>query len=543
MSSQHNIQPHSVSTTSSSSLSSSVSSRNLACHRLSTSTSVLPSSHSAKSSSASQENTQDSSLPNDIFTITDEALAAQYTFESEIGYGNWGSIWRISPNNPSNRLHSSSKLAIKLVYRDKSSGTTATKIKSLWSEFKILRLFKRAPHPNILRVSSFIITPSYALLTMAFHPAILSVRLGERSARVRRYIRGLLQGTDFLHQSGVSHNDIKPANVVLSVEDEPVLIDFGFAVAYPHDYAETTGKRPFWSTLSWGTPEYLSPQRAKSEEHDERLSDIWSLGVTLYEIVVGRTPFELNEKEEFLSKEALEVYYQRTLKAEFLGPHTLSTELRQLLVLMLRPDPKERLQSCSAGLAHSFFRRPLSSEMSVRRRTLERTLPSSVLRSSPSDPAAALVTRRIQQVNFQSPSRSNSITTTRSPTIKRVGNNITPTKPKAKAVFEDPPQSTPQSGSRRTRLTPTRPVLAPKTLNTPTTPRPKRVTVPDRERKNSPAVKTETSSPPRSAPRKRVPPPSPKSDLSQKTVLSPRGSHLKKLLVQRPTLQQRMKEN
>jgi serine/threonine protein kinase len=92
---------------------------------------------------------------------------------------------------------------------------------------RILRLFKPAPHPNILRVSSFIITPSYALMTMAFHPAILSVRLGERSARARRYIRGLLQGTDFLHQSGVSHNDIKPANVVLSVEDEPVLIDFG----------------------------------------------------------------------------------------------------------------------------------------------------------------------------------------------------------------------------------------------------------------------------------------------------------------------------
>jgi serine/threonine protein kinase len=90
-------------------------------------------------------------------------------------------------------------------------------------------MFKGSPHPNVLRVSSFIITPSYALLTMAIHPTMLNVKLGERSARVRRYIRGLLEGTDFLHRNRVSHNDIKPANVVISVEDEPVLIDFGCA--------------------------------------------------------------------------------------------------------------------------------------------------------------------------------------------------------------------------------------------------------------------------------------------------------------------------
>ncbi|OAV99945.1 CAMK/CAMKL protein kinase [Puccinia triticina 1-1 BBBD Race 1] len=536
MSSQHNIQAPSA-PTSSSSLRSSVSSTNPS-RRLSTSTSALPSSRSAKSSTTSQESPQ-ANLPHDIFTITDEALAAQYTFESEIGYGNWGSIWRIAPNNPSNRLHSSSKLAIKLVYRDKSSGTTATKIKSLWSEFKILRLFKRCPHPNVLRVSSFIITPSYALMTMAFHPAILNVRLGERTPRVRRYIRGLLEGTEFLHRSGVSHNDIKPANVVLSAEDEPVLIDFGFAAAYPPDYTETTGKKPFWSTLSWGTPEYLSPQRAKSEGHDERLSDIWSLGVTLYELVVGRTPFELNEKEEFLSKEALEVYYQRTLKAEFLGPHTLSSELKQLLVSMLRPDPKERLQSCSAALAHSFFQRPLSSDMTIRQRTIERSLPSSVLRSPP-EPAATLVTRRVQQLSFQSRSRSNSITSASSPSSRRPGTNITPTKSRPKAVFEDL-QSTPKSGSRKNRVTPTRPVLAAKSLNTPNTPRQNRVPVPDCEVKKSAAVKTVTS-PPRSMPRKRVPV-SPKSDSSKKTIMSPRVSHAKKVPVHRPTLLQPMKEN
>lgn len=103
------------------------------------------------------------SLPHDIFSITDEELAAQYTvslnhhqnlfsdgmrhwwlvwistfiqFENEIGFGNWGSIWRISTNSSSH--HGSPKtLAIKLVHRDKSSNTTSARVKSLWGEFKL----------------------------------------------------------------------------------------------------------------------------------------------------------------------------------------------------------------------------------------------------------------------------------------------------------------------------------------------------------------------------------------------------------------------
>lgn len=506
-------------------------------------TSPHPSSTSSSISLVSpQDQPQENShLPHDIFTITDEALAAQYSFESEIGNGNWGSIWRISPKNPSNRLHSSSKLAIKLVYRDKSSGTTATKIKSLWSEFKILRMFKGSPHPNVLRVSSFIITPSYALLTMAIHPTMLNVKLGERSARVRRYIRGLLEGTEFLHQNRVSHNDIKPANVVISVEDQPVLIDFGFAAAYPPDYTKTTGKKAFWSTLSWGTPEYLSPQRAKSEEHDERLSDIWSLGVTLYEIVVGRTPFEANDHEEFLSKEALEVYYRRTLKGEFLGPHTLSPELRQLLVSMLRPNPKERLQSCAAGLAHAFFRRPQSSEMSVHRRALERSLVPSSLRS-PGDPAAAGgVTRRVQPMGVQSPSKSNLKGSASSPSLKQGTRNhdVTPTKAKAAvkaAVYEDP-QATPQSGSCRSYATPTRSILAAKSVNTPTTPRQKKAPGPDLD------IKSRTGGKPGSSSARKPVPSFSKPSSQNRSAASPRSSCTQNLIVHRPSsLQQTVDE-
>lgn len=62
---------------------------------------------------------------------------------------------------------------------------------------------------------------------MAFHPGLLPVRLGESDRKTARYLRGLLAGTEFLHRHHVTHNDIKPANVVISADDEPVLIDFG----------------------------------------------------------------------------------------------------------------------------------------------------------------------------------------------------------------------------------------------------------------------------------------------------------------------------
>lgn len=127
-------------------------------------------------------------------------------------------------------------------------------------------------------------------------------------SRAKRYIGQLLSGLDFMHLSGCTHNDLKPSNVLLSAQDEAVLCDFGFAQRYDLEPIEENadgaaqGKRPFISKLSWGaelellapaspahlsfsgTPEYLSPERVKAKPHDERLSDLWSLGVTAYEV-------------------------------------------------------------------------------------------------------------------------------------------------------------------------------------------------------------------------------------------------------------------
>jgi serine/threonine protein kinase len=112
---------------------------------------------------------------------------------------------------------------------------------------------------------------------------------------------------------------------LLSNKNIPVLVDFGFAEKY--DMKSGTA---FHSNLSYGTPEaslfgsrfgrvflhspqYLSPERARGLPHDTRKSDVWSLGISFFEILIGRTPFEHSDSEQFSTKEDLEKYWARTV--------------------------------------------------------------------------------------------------------------------------------------------------------------------------------------------------------------------------------------
>jgi serine/threonine-protein kinase GIN4 len=120
---------------------------------------------------------------------------------------------------------------------------------------------------------------------------------------------------------------LRPANILLSDRQVPVLVDFGFAEKY--DLDKDTAEA-FRSNLTYGTPEvcmlssirvrslnslkYLSPERARGLSHDTRKADIWSLGVTFFEILIGRTPFEHTEGEPFTTKAALEDYWARTVR-------------------------------------------------------------------------------------------------------------------------------------------------------------------------------------------------------------------------------------
>ncbi|KAF8262824.1 hypothetical protein EI94DRAFT_655407 [Lactarius quietus] len=281
---------------------------------------------------------QPSSDATDIFSLSDRVLAEKLQFVKEIGFGNWGSVWLCRPRISDGA--DDTKLAVKLVHRSKTT-TTAARVRSLWNEMKVVRTFKNDPHPSIVPFHSFIITPSYALITMEYLPELVPVEVPEH--RAKEWFRSLISGVQFLHSRGVVHNDIKPANILLSEKQVPVLVDFGFAEKY-----DLQSTKAFCSNLTYGTPEYLSPERARGLAHDTRKADIWALGVTCFEILVGRTPFENTEGEQFATKAALEDYWSRTMRGKWLGSWKMSKGVEKMLHRMIQPNADVR---CTASEA------------------------------------------------------------------------------------------------------------------------------------------------------------------------------------------------
>jgi len=94
----------------------------------------------------------------------------------------------------------------------------------------------------------------------------------------------ICEGLNKAHQAGVIHRDIKPSNIVIDTDGRPMLLDFGLAAVAGTDKLTKTG-----STL--GTVGYMSPEQASGRKTDER-SDLFSLGVVLYEMITGRRPFK-----------------------------------------------------------------------------------------------------------------------------------------------------------------------------------------------------------------------------------------------------------
>jgi CheY-like chemotaxis protein len=155
-------------------------------------------------------------------------------------------------------------------------------------------------HPNIVRIHDFGVADDHAFIVMEYFPA------GDLRGRIRQgievraalaYLRQMAGALAVLHGAGVLHRDLKPGNVMLREDGSVVLIDFGLAKLNEPDGRITAAGEIF------GTPYYMSPEQGHGRPIDAR-SDVYSLGIMFFEMLMGRKPYVAATPMQVIYKQA-----------------------------------------------------------------------------------------------------------------------------------------------------------------------------------------------------------------------------------------------
>jgi serine/threonine protein kinase len=152
------------------------------------------------------------------------------------------------------------------------------------------RLIARLDHPNIVQVHDFAEQDHYPYLVMKFiEGQTLKDRLRRgplTSQEIRDVLESVGSALEYAHQQGILHRDVKPSNVLIASDGRPYLADFGLA------RITEDGESTLSSDSIVGTPQYISPEQALGKKELDEGTDIYSFGVMLYEMVVGKVPFD-----------------------------------------------------------------------------------------------------------------------------------------------------------------------------------------------------------------------------------------------------------
>jgi hypothetical protein len=212
----------------------------------------------------------------------DHIIGGRYRLLERIGRGGMGTVWRAHDEVLGRDI------AIKEIAPPPGMTTPEREIFTIRT-FREARAAGRVSHPGVAAVYDVIDEQGHPWIAMQFVPSqTLGAALRERGplspVQAARIGIQLLAALRAAHQAGVLHRDVKPDNVLITEDGRAVLTDFGIATLDDDASVTRTG------TLI-GTPAFIAPERAAGGDA-VRASDMWSLGVTLYLAVEGRSPFQ-----------------------------------------------------------------------------------------------------------------------------------------------------------------------------------------------------------------------------------------------------------
>ncbi|XP_042045874.1 serine/threonine-protein kinase ATG1c-like isoform X1 [Salvia splendens] len=281
-------------------------------------------------------------------------VVGDYVVGKQIGAGSFSTVWHAR-----HRVHGT-EVAIKEIATSRLNPKLQDSLKS---EIVIL---KKINHPNIIRLHDMLEEPGKMYIVLEYcRGGDLSIHLqrlqgGISEATTKRFMQQLAEGLKVLRENNLIHRDLKPQNLLLSSNGDNSILkiaDFGFARSLqPLGLAETL----------CGSPLYMAPEIMQLQRYDAK-ADLWSVGVILFQLVTGKTPFTGVNQIQLL---------QNIIKATDLKfppeAKDLSLHCMDLCRKLLRRNPVERLTF------EEFFNHPYLSQRqldeSFRNRQSERVL-------------------------------------------------------------------------------------------------------------------------------------------------------------------------
>src|SRR5580692_8050811 len=245
-----------------------------------------------------------------------------------LGAGGMGKVYKVR-NTISDRVE-----AMKILLPDLAGQ------KDLADRFlREIKVLASLHHPNIAALRTALTLDNQLVMIMEFVDGVtLSSRLHQGAippALAVKYIDQVLDALSYAHKQNIIHRDIKPANMMLTPDGSVKLMDFGIARSATDRSLTLTG-----TTL--GSLNYMPPEQVKGDPADNR-SDLYSLGVSLYEMVTGQLPFQADSNYAMMA-----AHLQQVPKPPIVLRPGIPQALNQIIVMALAKDPGQRFQSADA---------------------------------------------------------------------------------------------------------------------------------------------------------------------------------------------------